>query len=100
MDIWSRYIFQIIDSDTASNQTYVDCAVTKFGIDRVFGVLVKHMPPVARVCSYSNLHPLMIAASYETNALSVIFYFVLTHHLDHACTYNKKKRKHILVSGE
>ena len=75
-----RYIFQIIDSDTASNQTYVDCAVTKFGIDKVFGVLVKHMPPVARVCSYSNLHPLMIAASYETSALSVIYYFVLTHH--------------------
>ena len=99
-----RFLFQINDSDIpASNRTYFDCAVTKFGIDKVFEVLEEYMPPVDRVCSDSNLYPFMMAASYEKSALSVIYYLLrqFPSLLDHACMYhNEKKRKHILVSIE
>ena len=85
-------------------QTFFDCAVTKFGIDKVFEVLEEYMPRVDRVCSQSNLYPFMIAASYENSALSVIYYLLRRHPslLDHSCTcvQHGKKRKHILVSAE
>ena len=73
-----RFLFQINDSDIpASNRTYFDCAVTKFGIDKVFKVLEEYMPPVDRVSSYCNcLYPFMMAASYEKSALSVIYYLL------------------------
>ena len=68
----------------------------------MFEVLEEYMPPADRMCSYSNLYPFMMAASYEKSALSVIHYLLRQYPslLDHACTFNEKKRKHILVSIE
>ena len=90
-----RCLFQINDSDTpASNRTYFDCAVTKFGIGKVFEVLEEYMPPADRMCSYSNLYPFMIAASYEKSALSVIYYLLRQYPslLDHSCTGDNEKK--------
>ena len=83
-----KFLFQISDSDKASTQTFFDCAVTKFGIDKVFEVLEEYMPRADRVCSQSNLYPFMIAASYENSALTVIYYLLRRHPslLDHSCT--------------
>ena len=95
-----RFLFQISDSDPAPNQTFFDCAVTKFGMDRVFEFLAEYMPPADKMCSISNLYPFMIAASYETSALSIIYYLLRQHPSlpDNLCT-NEKKRKRILVFG-
>ena len=99
-----KLLFQISESDTASNQTFFDCAVRKFGMDRVFEVLEEYMPRADRVCSHSNLYPLLFATSYEKNTVSVIYYWLRQYPslLDHSCTrtYNEKKRKHIFVSAE
>lgn len=45
-----KFLFQINDSHPASNRTYFDCAVTKFGIHRAFKVMEEYMPPDDRVC--------------------------------------------------
>ena len=45
-----KFLFQINDSHPASNRTYFDCAVTKFGIHRAFKVMEECMPPDDRVC--------------------------------------------------
>ena len=96
------FLFQIKESDIASNQTYFDYAVAKFGLDRVLEVLEEHLPLADRVCSLSNLYPFMIAASYEKSALSLIYYLLRQYPslLNQYCTYNEKKRKRILAGRE
>ena len=58
-------LFQI----SKSNLKKIDCAVTRFGLDRVFEVSEEHMP---------NQYLFMTAASYKENVLSII-YFLLRH---------------------
>jgi len=58
------FLFRTNDADTASNQTYFDCAVTKFGIQKVLEIMEEHMPPANEVCAVCGLYPFMIAASY------------------------------------
>ena len=96
------FLFQIKEPDTASNQTYFDCAVAKFGMDRVLEVLEEHMPLADRVCSLSNLYPFMIAASYEKSALSLIYYLLRQYPslLNQYCPYKEKNRKRILAGRE
>ena len=96
------FLFQIKESDIASNQTYFDYAVAKFGLDRVLEVLEEHLPLADRVCSLSNLYPFMIAASYEKSALSLIYYLLRQYPslLNQYCTYNEKKPKRILAGRE
>ena len=64
------------DSGTPSNQTYFDCAVTKFGMQEVIKVMQEHMPPANEVCYISCLHPFMIAASHKEGE-SIVVYLLL-----------------------
>ena len=70
------FLFQINDADTASNRTYFDCAVTKFGIQKVHEIMQEYMPPADKLCAVCNLYPFMIAASYNESPLSVIYFLL------------------------
>ena len=58
------------DTDTLSNQTNFDCAVTKFGMQKVLEIVQEHMPPVNEVC---GLYPFMLAASYKESPLWIVY---------------------------
>ena len=67
------FLFRINDTDTASNRTYFDCAVTKFGMQQVLEIVQEHLPPANEVCAVCGLYPFMIAASCQESSLSVIY---------------------------
>ena len=67
-------IFQ--PSDDIPHKTNFDRAVTKFGKTKVLELLEDYMPPVDHVCTVSNLYPFMIAASYESSDISVIYHLL------------------------
>jgi len=58
------------DTDALSNQTNFDCAVTKFGMQKVLGIVQEHMPPAKEVC---GLYPFMLAASYKESPLCAVY---------------------------
>ena len=70
------FLFRINGTDTASNQTNFDSAVTKFGVHKVFEIVQKCLPPANEVCVVSCLYPFMIAASYKESPLSVIYFLL------------------------
>ena len=59
-----------IDIPDATN---FDRAVTKFGRKKVLEALEDCMTPVDQSCADSNLYPFMIAASYESSNMSVVY---------------------------
>ena len=59
----------------ATSLTNFDIAVIKFGQNKVFEVLEKHMTPINDYCKESNLCPFMLVASQKESALCAI------HHL-------------------
>ena len=63
-------------SDDIPNETNFDRAVTKFGQTKILELLDECMPPVHQSCTVSNLYPFMIAASYESSHLSVIYHLI------------------------
>ena len=66
------------DEDSGVNATSLtnfDIAVIKFGRNKVFEVLEKHMAPINDYCKESNLCPFMLVASQKESALCAI------HHL-------------------
>ena len=70
------FLFRINGTDTASNRTNFDSAVTKFGVHKVFEIVQKCLPPANEVCVVSRLYPFMIAASYKESPLSVIYFLL------------------------
>ena len=70
------FLFRINDTDTASNRTYFDCAVRKFGMQKVLDIVQKHMPPATEMCAICGLYPFMIAASCKESPLSVIYFLL------------------------
>ena len=67
------FLFRTNANNTASNRTYFDDAVTKFGIQKVHEIMQKHMPPADELCAVCNLYPFMIASSYKESPLSVVY---------------------------
>ena len=63
-------------SDDIPDDTNFDRAVTKFGYKKVLEVLDECMPFVDRVCTVSNLYPFMIAASFKSSNVSVIYHLL------------------------
>ena len=63
-------------SDDIPDETNFDRAVTKFGQKKVLELLDECMPPVDRICGASNLHPFMIAASFKSSRVSVIYHLL------------------------
>ena len=57
-------------SGTDSN---FDCAVMKFGIQKVLEIMQEHMPPTNEVYAVCGLYPFMIAASYNESSLSIVY---------------------------
>ena len=58
------------DNDAPLNRTNFDCAVTKFGMQKVLEIVQEHMPPVNEVC---GLYPFMLAASYKESPLWIVY---------------------------
>ena len=58
------------DTDTLANRTNFDCAVTKFGMQKVVEIVQEHMPPSNEVC---GLYPFMLAASYKESPLWIVY---------------------------
>ena len=58
------------DNDAPPNRTNFDCAVTKFGMQKVLEIVQEHLPPAEEVC---GLYPFMLAASYKESPLSVVY---------------------------
>ena len=65
------------NNNTASNRTYFDGAVTKFGMQKVLEVMQEHMPPADEVCGVCGLYPFMIAASYKDESPLSVIYFLM-----------------------
>ena len=63
-------------SDDIPDDTNFDRAVTKFGLNKALEVLDECIPPADQVCAESCVYPFMIAASYESSNLSVIFHLL------------------------
>ena len=63
------------DSDTPSNRTNFDCAITKFGMEKILEIVQEHIPPANKVCAAygCGLYPFMLAASYKESPLSVVY---------------------------
>ena len=63
------------DIDTLTNQTNFDCAVTKFGMQKVLEIVQEHMPPANEVCAVygCGLYPFMLAASYKESPLWAVY---------------------------
>ena len=61
-------------SDDIPDKTNFDRAVSKFGLNKVLGMLDECMPPADQACAVSNLYPFMIAASYKSSNLSAIYH--------------------------
>ena len=59
------------DNDTLANRTNFDCAVTKFGMQKVLEIVHEHLPPAAK--EVRGLYPFMLAASYKESPLSVVY---------------------------
>ena len=59
-----------VDAVTLSNRTNFDCAVTKFGMQKVLEIVQEHMPPSNKVC---GLYPFMLAASYKDSPLWIVY---------------------------
>ena len=66
------------DTETPSNRTNFDCAVTKFGVQKVLEIVQEHMPAADEVCAVCGLYPFMIAASAscEESPLSVVYFLL------------------------
>ena len=69
-------LFIFHPSDDIPKKTNFDRAVTKFGHKRVLEMLEDCLPPVARLCAFSNLYPCMIAASYKNSDVGVIYHLL------------------------
>ena len=57
-------------------KTNFDHAVMKFGQNKVFDVLDKHLESLEKVCIESNLYPFMIVASSKYSTLCAILHFL------------------------
>ena len=64
-------------SNDIPDVTNFDCAVTKFGHKKVLEAFADCLAPVDQSCTGSNLYPFMIAASYESSDISVIYILLL-----------------------
>ena len=60
-------------SDDITKKSNLDRAVTKFGYKKVLKALEACMPPADQVCGISNLYPFLIAASFSSIDVSVIY---------------------------
>ena len=60
-------------TDKASNRTYLECAVTKFGMQKVLEIVQEHMPFANEVCGVYFVYPFVVAASYKESPLSVVY---------------------------
>ena len=60
-------------SNDIPDVTNFDRAVTKFGHKKVLEAFADCMAPLHRLCAVFNLYPFMIAASYESSDISVIY---------------------------
>ena len=64
-------------SDDNSMLTNFDLAVTKFGYKKVLKAFEAFMHPAAdQVCAISNLYPFMIAASFNSSDVSVVYHLL------------------------
>ena len=63
-------------NDDMLNETNFDRAVTKFGYKKVLKALEACMHPADQVCAICNLYPFMIAASFNSSDLSVIYHLL------------------------
>ena len=70
------FLFRIDDTARASNRTYIDCAATKFGMQKLLEIMQECMPPANEVCAFCGLYPLIIAASYNESPLSVVYFLL------------------------
>ena len=64
-----------IDDDKHGKTTF-ECAVRKFGIEKVFEVIENCSIPSSVECSGSRLPSFMVAASIENSAVSIIYYLL------------------------
>ena len=60
-------------NDSIPDKTNFDCAVVKFGHEKVLKVIDECMPPVDQMCAAKNLYPFLIAASCKRSDVSVIY---------------------------
>ena len=67
-------IFQ--PSDDIPDETNFDRAVTKFEQKKVLELFEDCMPLADQACAVSNLYPFMIAASYNSSHVSVIYHLL------------------------
>ena len=64
-----------IDDDKHGKTTF-ECAVRKFGIEKVFEVIENCRIPSSVECSGSRIPSFMVAASFENSAVSIIYYLL------------------------
>ena len=62
--------------DGKHGKTTFECAVRKFGIEKVFEVIQDCSIPSSVECSGSRLPSFMVAASFENSAVSIIYYLL------------------------
>ena len=62
--------------DNKHGKTTFECAVRKFGIEKVFEVIENCSIPSSVECSGSRLPSFMVAASFENSAVSIIYYLL------------------------
>ena len=53
-----------------------ECAVRKFGIEKVFEIIQDCSIPLSVECSGSRIPSFMVAASFENSAVSIIYYLL------------------------
>ena len=63
-------------NDDMPNETNFDRAVTNFGYKQVLKALEACMHPADQLCAICNLYPFMIAASFNSSDLSVIYHLL------------------------
>jgi hypothetical protein len=89
--------------DNGHGKTTFECAVRKFGIEKVFEVIENCRIPSSVECSGSRIPSFMMAASFENSAVSIIYYLLrnnvdsssLVNHTNNnfPCEEVSKKRK-------
>jgi hypothetical protein len=62
--------------DNRHGKTTFECAVRKFGIEKVFEVIENCSIPSSVECSGSRIPSFMVAASFENSAVSIIYYLL------------------------
>jgi hypothetical protein len=85
--------------DGKHGKTTFECAVRKFGIEKVFEVIQDCSIPSSVECSGSRLPSFMVAASFENSAVSIIYY-LLRNNVDSSSLVTSHGSEHVMSMEE